>query len=156
VQGIDKDQPLGNVQTLESMVEQSLAPRRFNLLLLSIFAIIALLLAAVGLYGVMSYAVTQRTREIGIRMALGAQRRDVLRMVLRQGLFLSSIGVLIGLAASLALTGAMKSMLYGVSSTDPATLIGISLLLTAVALLACYLPARRAIKVDPLAAVRHE
>jgi len=156
VQSIDKDQPLGNVQALESMLVRSVAPRRFNLLLLGIFALIALLLGAVGLYGVMSYAVTQRTREIGIRMALGAQRSDVLRLVVRQGMLLSSIGVLIGLAASFALTRLLKSLLFGVSTTDPAILIIISLLLTAVALLACYVPARRAMKVDPLVALRHE
>jgi putative ABC transport system permease protein len=156
VQAIDKDQPLGNVQSLESIVERSVAPRRFNLLLLSIFAVIALLLGGVGLYGVMSYAVTQRTREIGIRMALGAQKSDVLKLVIRQGMLLSSIGVLIGLAASFALTRLMKSLLYAVSATDPTTLILISLLLTAVAMLACYIPARRAMKVDPLVAVRHE
>jgi putative ABC transport system permease protein len=156
VQAIDKDQPLGNVQSLDSIVERSVAPRRFNLLLLGVFAIIALLLGAVGLYGVMSYAVTQRTREIGIRMALGAQRSDVLRLVIRQGMLLSSIGILIGLAASFAVTRLIKSLLYGVSATDPATLIIISLLLTAVALLACYVPARRAMKVDPMVAVRHE
>ena len=156
VQAIDKDQPLGNVQTLESMMDRSLAPRRFNLFLFGIFAIIALLLGAVGLYGVMSYSVTQRTREIGIRMALGAQRSDVLRLVVREGMLLCSIGVLLGLGASFALTRLMKSLLFGVSTTDPAILIIISLVLTVVALIACYVPARRAMKVDPLAAVRHE
>jgi len=156
VQALDKDQPLGNVQSLESIVERNVAPRRFNLLLLSVFAIIALLLGAVGLYGVMSYAVTQRTREIGIRMALGAQKSDVLKLVIRQGLLLSSVGVLIGLASSLALTHLMKSLLYNVSAIDPPTLIIISILLTAVALFACYVPARRAMRVDPLVAVRHE
>ena len=156
VQIVDKDQPLGNVQTLESLVARSVAPRRFNLLLLGVFAFIALLLGAVGLYGVVSYAVTHRTREIGIRMALGAQKSDVLRLVFRQGLLLSSIGIVIGLVASVAFTRVMESLLYEVSATDPAILIIISLLLGAVALLACYVPARRAMKVDPLVAVRHE
>jgi len=153
---VDKDQPLGNVRSLEAIVAQNLAPRRFNLLLFVVFACIALLLGAVGLYGVIAYTVTQRTREIGIRMALGAQKRDVLRLVFREGLALSSIGVLIGVASSLALTRLMKSLLYNVSATDPPTLITISLLMTAIALAACYVPARRAMKVDPLVAVRHE
>ncbi|HZM88828.1 MAG TPA: ABC transporter permease [Blastocatellia bacterium] len=156
VQAVDKDQPLGNVRSLEAIVAQNLAPRRFNLLLFVVFACIALLLGAVGLYGVIAYTVTQRTREIGIRMALGAQKRDVLRLVFREGLALSSIGVLIGVASSLALTRLMKSLLYNVSATDPPTLITISLLMTAIALAACYVPARRAMKVDPLVAVRHE
>ena len=156
VQAVDKDQPLGNVQALDAMVDRSLAPRRFNLWLLGVFALIASLLGAVGLYGVIAYAVTQRTREIGIRMALGAQKRDVLRLVFRQGLALSSIGVMTGIGCSLAVTRLMKSLLYNVSATDPATLGIISLLLTVVALIACYVPARRAMKVDPMVAVRHE
>jgi predicted permease len=156
VQAVDKDQPLGNVQALDAIADRSLAPRRFNLWLLGVFALIALLLGAVGLYGVIAYAVTQRTREIGIRMALGAQKRDVLRLVFRQGLALSSIGVFIGIGCSLAVTRLMKSLLYNVSATDPATFGIISLLLTVVALIACYVPARRAMKVDPMVALRHE
>jgi putative ABC transport system permease protein len=156
VQAIDRDQPLGNVRTLEAMVDQRLAPRRFNLLLLGVFAIIALLLGAVGIYGVMSYIVTQRTREIGIRMALGAQQSDVLRLVIKQGLILSLLGVAIGLSASFALTRAMKNLLYGVSATDPLTFIMISILLASVAGLACYVPARRATKVEPIVALRSE
>jgi ABC-type antimicrobial peptide transport system permease subunit len=156
VQAIDRDQPLGNVRTLEAMVDQRLAPRRFNLLLLGVFAIIALLLGAVGIYGVMSYIVTQRTREIGIRIALGAQQSDVLRLVIKQGLILSLLGVAIGLAASFALTRAMKNLLYGVSATDPLTFIMISILLAGVAGLACYVPARRATKVEPMVALRSE
>jgi putative ABC transport system permease protein len=156
VQEMDKDQPLGNVQTLEALVVQRIAPRRFNLLLLGLFAFIALLLGAIGLYGVMSYAVTQRTRELGIRMTLGAQKNDVLRLVIKQGMILSLTGVAIGLAAALALTRLMKSLLYGVSPTDPLTFAGIALLLSLVALVACWIPASRAAKLDPLTALRHE
>jgi putative ABC transport system permease protein len=156
VQAMDKDQPMGAVRTLESLVAQSIAPRRFNLLLLGIFAFIALLLGAVGLYGVMSYAVTQRTRELGIRIALGAQKSDALWLVIKQGMLLSLIGIMTGLAASFALTRLMTSLLYDVSATDPLTFSSIALLLGAVALLACWIPARRATKVDPLTALKHE
>jgi len=156
VQALDKDQPLGNVRTLEALVAQRMAPRRFNLMLLGLFALIALLLGAIGLYGVMSYAVTQRTRELGIRLALGARKSDVLRLVIRQGMILSSIGIAIGLAAALALTRLMRSLLYEVSPTDPLTFAGIALLLSLVALVACWIPASRATKLDPLTALRHE
>ncbi|MGA9769135.1 MAG: ABC transporter permease [Blastocatellia bacterium] len=156
VQALDPDQPLGNVRTLESLLAQSIAPRRFSLLMLGIFALVALLLAAIGLYGVMSYSVTERTREIGIRLALGATSGDVLRLVIRQGLMLSLVGVAVGLAASLALTRLMESLLFNVSATDPATFGVISLLLTTVAVAACYIPARRATKIDPWVALRYE
>jgi putative ABC transport system permease protein len=156
VQAVDPDEPLGNVQTLASVFDESVAPRRFSLFVVSLFAVIALVLGAVGLYGVMSYAVTQRTREFGIRVALGAQHRDVLRLVIRQGMLLSLVGVGIGLAGSFALTRVMSSLLFGVTATDPMTFVAVSLLLTGVALAACYLPARRATKVDPMIALRYE
>ena len=156
VQAVDKDQPLANVRTLESLVIQSIAPRRFSLVLLGIFALLALLLGAIGLYGVMSYAVTQRTREIGIRTALGAQQSDVLKLVVGRGMKLALVGVGVGLAGSFALTRVMSSLLFGVSTTDPATFAAVTLLLTSVALVACYIPARRATKVDPMIALRYE
>jgi len=153
---VDKDQPIWAVRTMEEIVSQWLAPRRFNLLLLGVFASLALSLASVGIYGVISYAVSQRTREIGVRMALGAGRRDIVKMIVGQGLALTLGGVATGLLASLALTRWLESLLFGVSATDPLTFAGVALLLTLVALLACYVPARRATKVDPMAALRNE
>jgi putative ABC transport system permease protein len=153
---VDKDQPVYNIRTMEQVLAKSIAGRRFNMLLLGIFASVALLLAAVGIYGVISYSVTQRTHEIGIRMALGAQGRDVLRMVVGQGMILALIGVAIGVIASFALTRVMSSLLFGVSATDPLTFGGIALLLTVVAFLACFIPARKAAKVDPMVALRYE
>jgi putative ABC transport system permease protein len=152
---IDKDQPVSNVQTMEEIVSESVTRQRFSMLLLGVFATLALVLAAVGIYGVMSYSVTQRTREIGIRMALGAQRSDVLKLAVGQGLRLVSIGVVIGLTAAFVLTRVMSSLLFGVTPTDPPTFVTISLVLISVALLASYIPALRATKIDPMVALRY-
>ena len=156
IQGIDKDQPISGVKTMNEMRAESLAQVRFNTLVLSVFAALGLILAAVGIYGVASYSVTQRTHEIGIRMALGAQPKSVLKMVLRQGMVLALIGVALGLIASYAVTGVMRSLLFGVTATDPITFVIVALVLAAVALLANYIPARRATRVDPLIALRYE
>ncbi len=156
VWSVDKDQPVWKVRTLEWLLDRSLGPQRFLMLLLAVFSALALVLSAVGIYGVMSYAVSQRTREIGVRLALGAQPRDILRLVVKQGFVLAFIGIVIGLVTSLALTRLMKSLLFGVSATDPVTFAVIALLLASIALLACYVPARRATKVDPMTALRYE
>jgi putative ABC transport system permease protein len=156
VRSVDRAQPVADVRTMEQIVTEAAAQPRFNSLLLGLFASMALLLAAAGIYGVMSYSVTQRTHEIGIRIALGAQDGDVLRFVVGQGMAMALAGVGLGLACALALTRVMSSLLYGVSATDPATFAAVALLLTAVALLASYLPARRATKVDPMVALRYE
>lgn len=156
VWAVNPNQPVANVSTMNELVANSVARTRFNTLLLQLFAAVALALAIVGLYGVMAYSVAQRTHEIGLRMALGAQGRDVLKMVVKQGMILVLIGIAIGLAAAFALTRLMATLLYGVSATDPVTFIGIALLLIAAAFVACYIPARRATKIDPMVALRYE
>jgi putative ABC transport system permease protein len=156
IQAIDRDQPVADVRTMQSWIDELTARSRFGTLLLTIFAGLALVLAAIGIYGVMSYSVTQRTHELGIRIALGAQTRDVLKLILGRGFVLTLVGIALGLAASFALTRVMSSLLFGVSATDPVTFAGLSLLLTGVALLACYIPTRRAMKVDPMVALRNE
>ncbi len=156
VAGPTEDQPIYAVQTMEQIISGSLAERRFTMLVLIIFAATALLLAAIGIYGVMSYAVTRRIHELGIRVALGASRREIVSLVLRQGLRLAAIGMAAGLVAALALTRFMAALLYGVGAADPATLAAVALLLGGIALLACYIPARRATAVDPVVALRCE
>jgi len=156
VQSIDADQPIYNVRPMDSLLADTLAPRRLSLLLLGAFALTALLLAGVGIYGVLAYSVTQRTHEIGIRMALGARRADVLIMVLRQGLRLVLSGAALGILAAFGLTRLMTSLLFGVSPTDPATLGIVCLVLVGTALVACLVPARRASGVDPMNALRCE
>ncbi len=156
IQSLDNNQPVYDVFTLRQIVGDSMAQRRFSMLLMGLFAAVALALAAVGIYGVMSYSVAQRTHEIGIRIALGAQTSDVLKLVIGQGMMLTLIGVAIGLAAALALTRLLETLLFGISVTDWVTFTEIAALLTAVALLACYLPARRASRLDPMIALRQE
>jgi predicted permease len=143
-------------QTMDQVISDSLAARRFSMILLGIFAALALLLSSVGIYGVISYLVGQRTQEIGIRVALGARRWDVLRLVLGHSMKMAVLGVLIGVAASVALTRLMDKMLYGVSATDPGTFVAVAIILTSAALAASYIPARRALRVDPMVALRYE
>jgi putative ABC transport system permease protein len=153
---VDPEQPISSIATMEQVLAASVAPRRFNMLLVGVFAAVALTLAGVGIYGVVSYTVSQRTHEIGIRMALGARASDVLSLVVRQALSLVIAGVAIGLAGAFALTRVMSSLLFGVSATDPLTFAVTSIILTGVALGACFVPARRATRVDPMVALRYE
>jgi putative ABC transport system permease protein len=152
----DSEQPVLKLTTIERSISDSASQRRFQTQALTVFAAVALTLAAIGIYGVMAYTVSRRTHEIGIRVALGAPRRDILRMIVIRGMRLALIGVVIGLAGALALARLMKEFLFGVSATDPFTYALIALLLTIVALLACWIPARRATKVDPMTALRVE
>ncbi len=156
VYAVDKDQPMYKIRTMDQVVADSQSSPRFTLVLLGVFAAVALALAAVGIYGVISYAVTQRTREIGIRIALGAERRDVLALVVGEGTALALVGVAVGLAAAFGLTRLISSLLFGVSATDPTIFGGASVFLAAVALLASYIPARRAMRVDPMVSLRYE
>jgi putative ABC transport system permease protein len=156
VQSLDKNAPVFSVRTIEELVGRSVAAPRFNTLLLGLFAGVALILTAVGLYGVISYSVAQRTQQIGIRVALGAQTSDVLKLIVGQGTRLTLVGVVIGLAAAYGLTRLMSSLLFGVGATDPSTFVGVAVLLMFVAFIACYLPARRATRIDPVVALRYE
>jgi putative ABC transport system permease protein len=153
---MDKELPLSNISTMEQILSESIAQPRFNMLLITIFAVVAMMLASVGIYGVISYSVSQRTHEIGVRIALGAQPGDIFKMVVGQGLKLALAGVSVGLVAAFVLTRVISSLLYEVQTTDPVTFAVISVALTAVALLASYIPARRATRVDPMISLRYE
>ena len=154
LRSIDATVPLSAVSSMETLFEQSMGPRRFNLYLLGAFAAVSLALAAIGLFGVMAYLVSQRTREIGVRLALGATRGEVFRLILGRGLALAVIGAVGGVGAALWLTRVMETLLFSVSRTDPVTFVAVPLTLIAVAVLACYIPARRAMRVDPVVALR--
>ncbi len=156
VQSLDKNQPVTYVKTMESYLAESLAQRRFNMFLLGVFATLALVLAAIGIYGVIAYTVTQRRHELGIRVALGAGAADILKLVLRHAMAMTFVGIAIGLACAFALTRFMGTLLYRIAATDPLTFIGLAALLTLVALIATFIPARRAMKVDPMVALRYE
>ena len=156
VQSIDPELPVFGAQMLPDVVSGSLAQRRFSMEMVLLFALTALLLAGIGIYGTISYVVGERTRDIGVRIALGAQRSSILQMVLRQGLELAVAGATLGLLGSLVVSHLMARLLYGVSPNDPVTFAGVTLVLTAVALAACYIPARRAMRVDPIVALRNE
>jgi ABC-type antimicrobial peptide transport system permease subunit len=156
VWAIDNQIPVSEIRLMDDWMSVSLARQRFNMLLLGLFAGLAMLLAAVGIYGTMAYRVSQRTNEIGIHMALGAQRTDVLKLVLGDGAKLALAGIAVGIAGAAAITRVMTTLLFEVTPTDPATFILTTLLLAAVALAACYIPARRAMRVDPMVALRYE
>jgi putative ABC transport system permease protein len=156
LRAIDADQPVSDVRTMNQVMADTTARARFNALLLGLFAGLAMLLSAVGTFGVMNYSVTLRTREIGLRMALGAQPSQVLMLIIKQGLLLTLIGIGVGLAGALVLTRLLQGLLFGVDATDPATFTAIVLLLAVVSLIACYIPARRATRVDPMIALRYE
>jgi ABC-type antimicrobial peptide transport system permease subunit len=156
VYAVDPEQPVSNVQTMGEILGEESARRRVGMLLLATFAGLALLLASLGIYGVLSFFVAQHTQEIGVRLALGARPRSILALVLRKGMRLALAGLVLGLAGALLLTRFIEGQLYGVSATDPVTYAALALLLGLVALLACYVPARRATKVDPMVALRYE
>jgi putative ABC transport system permease protein len=156
VQAVDPQQPISSVMTLEDILDEETAPRRLGVILLTTFAGVALLLAALGIYGVIYYFVAQHTQEIGIRMALGASRQDILGLVLKKGMVLTAAGVGAGLIGAFLLTGLMQSLLYDVRADDPTTFAAIAVILSFISLVACYIPARRATRVDPMVALRYE
>jgi putative ABC transport system permease protein len=156
IRAVDPDQPVFGIKTMDELISESVSPRRLNTILLTTFAAVALLLAALGIYGVMAYSVSQRTHEIGIRMALGARPGDVLRMIVGQGMILTLAGICIGLIAAFGLTRLMSSLLFGVTATDPITFIAVALVLGIVAFMASFIPALRATRVDPMEALRYE
>jgi putative ABC transport system permease protein len=156
IQSVDNQLAASKIRTMDQLISESTARQNFNMLLLTIFAALALLLAAIGIYGLMSYTVEQRTQELGIRMALGAGTNAMLKLVVRQGMLLSGIGVVIGLAASFELNRMLAGLLFGVKTTDPITYASVAVVLVSVAFLATYIPARRATKIDPIVALRYE
>src|SRR6185436_4517450 len=156
VAAIDHDQPVYSLMTMDQRIADSVAPRRFNMFILGLFALLALILAAIGIYGIMAFSVVQRTHEIGVRMALGASTQDVLKLGMRNGFKLALIGIVVGLLVAFAATRVLSSLLYEVSARDPVIFVIDAVLLAIAALLACYIPARRATKVDPLVALRYE
>ena len=153
---MDRDQPVSKIATLDDILDEEVQPRRGQALLLGAFAAVALVLACVGLYGVLSFLVSQRTQEIGVRLALGAQPSDILTNVVGRGLALALAGVMIGLAAAVALTRLLESLLFGVRARDPLTFVAVSVILLLVASAACFIPARRAMRIDPITALRYE
>jgi putative ABC transport system permease protein len=153
---LDKDQPVANIRTMQNVLASSVSRRGFTMTLLAMFAVVALILAVVGIYGVISYSVTQRRHEIGVRLALGAEKMSILKLIIGQGMKLALVGIGVGLAAAVALTRLLSTLLYGISATDLATFLSTPLILIAVAFLASYIPARRATKLDPMIAIRNE
>jgi putative ABC transport system permease protein len=153
---IDRNQPISSVATMDQLVQDSVGSRRVTLILLGLFSALALVLACIGIYGVISYSVAQRTQEIGIRMALGARREDIVKMILLQGARIVVAGVVIGMLAAFGLTRYLEKLLFAVSPGDPGTFAAVALVLAMVTLLACYIPARRTLRVDPITALRYE